>query len=247
MKINERILNKKDIDDEVIKVNKNKVNYIYTANNMISDNICQEIIKYIEEFKSNKFGKEGTTLGKNLNKDMKNSYDIYMDSGFVESQDKNFRRIFTGLYHAIFSYTHYYLCHTGNYGTKNIGLSYDNWKNSRPIYYSKSIVWEDLCFRKYNANEGAYFKPHFDKPIGNNRILAGIIYLNKLNKGGSIVFPQYNKKIKPDAGKLVMFPSNFTHLHYTEPSDTDRYCVVIHVRELRNEMEPNAPVLTIKE
>ena len=170
-----------------------------------------------------------------------------MDSGFVESQDKNFRRIFTGLYHAIFSYTHYYLCHTGNYGTKNIGLSYDNWKNSRPIYYSKGIVWEDLCFRKYNANEGAYFKPHFDKPIGNNRILAGIIYLNKLNKGGSIVFPQYNKKIKPDAGKLVMFPSNFTHLHYTEPSDTDRYCVVIHVRELRNEMEPNAPVLTIKE
>ena len=120
MKINERILNKKDIDDEVIKVNKNKVNYIYTANNMISDNICQEIIKYIEEFKSNKFGREGTTLGKNLNKDMKNSYDIYMDPAFVKSQDKNFNRIFTGLYHAVFSYTHYYLCHTGNYSIKNI-------------------------------------------------------------------------------------------------------------------------------
>ena len=247
MKINERILNKKNIDDQVIKVNKNKVNYIYTANNIIPDNICEEIIKYIEEFKSNKFGMQGTTLGKHLNKNMKNSYDIYMDPAFVKSQDKNFKNIFIGLYHAIFSYTHYYLCYTGNYGTDNIGISYDDWKKSKPIYYSKNIAWEDFCFRKYNANKGAYFKPHFDKPIGNNRILAGIIYLNKLNKGGSIVFPQYNKKIKPDAGKLVIFPSNFTHLHYTEPSDTDRYCVVIHARELRNEIESNTPVLTIKE
>ena len=50
MKINERILNKKDIDDEVIKVNKNKVNYIYTANNVIPNDVCKKIIKYIEEF-----------------------------------------------------------------------------------------------------------------------------------------------------------------------------------------------------
>ena len=49
MKINERILNKKDIDDEVIKVNKNKVNYIYTANNVIPNDVCKKIIKYIEE------------------------------------------------------------------------------------------------------------------------------------------------------------------------------------------------------
>ena len=41
--------------------------------------------------------------------------------------------------------------------------------------------------------------------------LAAICYLNEDYVGGEIFFPHINKKIKPSAGDLVMFPGKFRH------------------------------------
>jgi hypothetical protein len=41
--------------------------------------------------------------------------------------------------------------------------------------------------------------------------LAAICYLNDDYVGGEIFFPQLNKKIKPNAGDLIMFPGRFRH------------------------------------
>jgi predicted 2-oxoglutarate/Fe(II)-dependent dioxygenase YbiX len=41
--------------------------------------------------------------------------------------------------------------------------------------------------------------------------LAAICYLNDDYVGGEIFFPHVNKKIKPKAGDLVMFPGRFRH------------------------------------
>lgn len=45
------------------------------------------------------------------------------------------------------------------------------------------------------------------------RILTFIVYLNDVEEGGETEFLYYPKRIKPEQGKLVLFPGFFTHAH----------------------------------
>ncbi len=75
----------------------------------------------------------------------------------------------------------------------------------------------------YHANHSDYF-PQGDS-ILRNRHLTGICFLSDVSEGGELVFPQQNLEIKPEQGKLVIFPSGWTHAHHTMPvlSDDLRY------------------------
>ena len=109
------------------------------------------------------------------------------------------------------------------------GLLKDNEK-----IFAKLITWESICLRKYNANNGGYHYPHHDCGKGSNRILAGLIYLNTCIEGGETEFPIIGRKYKPIEGKMIIFPSYFTHNHFSHLSEEDRYAVVFHVRETMN-------------
>lgn len=63
---------------------------------------------------------------------------------------------------------------------------------------------------KYEA--GHYLPPHADQGIS-TRILSGLTYLNDDYEGGELNFPQSNIKIKPKAGSILFFPSNFVYVH----------------------------------
>ena len=43
-----------------------------------------------------------------------------------------------------------------------------------------------------------------------------IMYLNDVDEGGATVFPYYNLSVKPEKGKLLMFPSFYTYTHRGE-------------------------------
>ena len=64
------------------------------------------------------------------------------------------------------------------------------------------------------TDEGGFFDWHTDYSPGQNRILGGILYLNDVNEedGGSTEFNS-GRKIQPEAGKIIIFPSDLTHLH----------------------------------
>jgi hypothetical protein len=64
------------------------------------------------------------------------------------------------------------------------------------------------------TDEGGFFDWHTDYSPGQNRILGGILYLNDVKEedGGSTEFNS-GRKIQPEAGKLIIFPSDLTHLH----------------------------------
>ena len=49
--------------------------------------------------------------------------------------------------------------------------------------------------------------------------------MSDVSEGGELVFPQQDLEIKPERGKLVIFPSGWTHDHHTMPvlSDEVRY------------------------
>lgn len=44
-----------------------------------------------------------------------------------------------------------------------------------------------------------------------------LIYLTDVIEGGELLFPKQNRKIKPELGKVVLFPCNFTYPHVAMP------------------------------
>ena len=77
--------------------------------------------------------------------------------------------------------------------------------------------------QKYQRNHG-YFRNHVDSfPSADNacRVLSFILYLNTVEQGGETVFPLHELAVNPVAGRIVAFPSLFTHPHEGRPSYSD--------------------------
>lgn len=62
------------------------------------------------------------------------------------------------------------------------------------------------------------------------RILSLVAYVNDDYTGGELEFPVYDVKIKPTAGSVVLFPSNFPFEHMAHPvgvsDDSVKYSIV---------------------
>ena len=76
---------------------------------------------------------------------------------------------------------------------------------------------EDTGFQvqRYEMRNG-YYRPHVDSLPGTSsgdRVLAAMIYLNTVEEGGETRFPLHDVRIKPVAGRIVLFPASWTHLH----------------------------------
>lgn len=80
----------------------------------------------------------------------------------------------------------------------------------------------------YRRGEGRYGK-HFDDRFGVGRVLAFMWYLNDVAEGGDTVF--FNDsfaeiRIRPTAGTLLLFPTNWTFTHGgSTPLSDDKYIV----------------------
>ena len=110
--------------------------------------------------------------------------------------------------------------------------------NSEHLKQFNSLVGE--CFIEY-AEEYTYFKDkkvnqHFAKiqktlpgegfhswhcendTIENGkRLLGTMLYLNDVEDGGETEFLYQHKRFKPEAGKLLIWPAAWTHLHRGNP------------------------------
>lgn len=49
------------------------------------------------------------------------------------------------------------------------------------------------------------------------RFAVWMIYLNDVNKGGKTDFPNQGLSVKPEAGKMVIWPAAYTHTHRSAP------------------------------
>lgn len=67
---------------------------------------------------------------------------------------------------------------------------------------------------KYGVN--GFLPAHQDHGIS-SRVLSTVMYLNDDYEGGEIEFVNSNIKIKPPAGSIIFFPSNFLYIHEVHP------------------------------
>lgn len=63
---------------------------------------------------------------------------------------------------------------------------------------------------------GGFLPAHQDHGVS-SRILSTVSYLNDDYEGGEIEFQNSNVKIKPPAGSIIFFPSNFLYVHEVYP------------------------------
>ena len=100
----------------------------------------------------------------------------------------------------------------------------------RPQFHSADSGYE---YHLYNPNDVCHF--HWDGEfVGLNsankktllRYASVILHLNTVHEGGELVFPEQNKSIKTEEGKLVIFPPYGMYGHYTTPSNETREVIV---------------------
>jgi hypothetical protein len=68
-------------------------------------------------------------------------------------------------------------------------------------------------------NDGQFYE-------GLIRYASVILHLNTVDDGGDLVFPNQNKHVKTEAGKIVVFPPYGMFEHYTTPAKVDRDVIV---------------------
>ena len=106
----------------------------------------------------------------------------------------------------------------------------DGWKEyskTLPTPQGQPMSFSDYSVRIYYKNQGKFLE-HVDQCAGPNatRVFGIILYLNTVDEGGETDFKDYKLKVKPEAGKLIIFPCNYLFRHEgTVPLSEDKYII----------------------
>ena len=86
-------------------------------------------------------------------------------------------------------------------------------------------------YHLYHSNDICHH--HVDGELSNTkndktllRYASVILHLNTVHEGGELIFPEQNKSVKTEEGKLVIFPPYGMYGHYTTPSNEPREVIV---------------------
>lgn len=82
---------------------------------------------------------------------------------------------------------------------------------SRHFRINELRYWEAFNFIRYG--EGQHFMEHHDHGFSYNCTLSAVSYLNDDYEGGELYFRLQDLNVKPTAGDLYLFPSNFMYPH----------------------------------
>jgi hypothetical protein len=179
--------------------------FIFIDENNIDKSLCAEIIDLFEK----DYRKETGMFGGNFprtNLSIKDTLEIAFSNLDEEHWINIDRVLFESLNNALQKYL--------------LKLSTVN------AQFSPCIVDQaGFQIQKYERNRGKYIW-HTDSLIAPNyhRIITFIWYLNDVIEGGETCF--LNGKIKPTAGKLVLFPATWTYIHCGNvPVSSNKYII----------------------
>ena len=122
----------------------------------------------------------------------------------------------------------------------DMNLMYPLMQNAKQGYYEDCGIfdriikpehnWEEVRMKRYRAGEGEEFRPHNDTwdLATSRRFLVYFWYLNDVEVGGETEFFRLERplKVRPKAGRLIMFPSTWQYLHAGRPpKSNDKYII----------------------
>jgi len=101
--------------------------------------------------------------------------------------------------------------------------------------YRELWEWPGICdtgfrLQRYIRNYG-YYRQHVDanpwgKKVVSGRVLAAVVYLNTVEKGGETYFPEHDVSVPAVAGSVSLFPAAWTHPHQgNTPLGNDKWMI----------------------
>ena len=183
--------------------------FIWTKENCVSSKFCEDAIEKFEKSKDKVRGHVGekSTSSPSVELDIKRSLDLYISDKFDWCQIND---------HLSYTLSDSVKTYFDILREKNINLGFGA---------DQQIV--DSGFQIQKTEPGEFYKWHNDFALRGNyaRILTYIFYLNDVNEGGETEFID-GTLIKPEEGKLMLFPATWTYIHQGRPpiSNTKYIC-----------------------
>lgn len=83
--------------------------------------------------------------------------------------------------------------------------------------FPEVFIETDEGYTLLRYKDGNFYGKHTDDFRSHHRIVSGLLYLNDDYEGGELYFNDLDELIKPKAGSIVLFPSNFAFAHESKP------------------------------
>jgi len=161
--------------------------FIFEKNNALPFDICKEMIRRFEACEEEQY--EGH-IGQNVEKDR----DIKRSTDLVTSGKENWKDIDKELF-------------------RSLGSAIAEFRETYPFFKG---AFKDMGYAIQRTRPGEFYHWHIDGGSHefSHRQLVALWYLNDVEgPGGETEFGYQNIKIKPEEGKLVLFPPFWTHEH----------------------------------
>ena len=162
--------------------------------NISNDELCKSIITFFEN--NPNLQKKGVTSGNTLNEEVKKSTDITINPNSLDDKD---REIFIRYF-------------------KHLNECFLDYKEQFPFLktFIKKIGIGPFNIQKYSSGDH-FSKLHSERTSVStlHRLFAWMTYLNdvKEDDGGTTDFDYYKIKVKPERGKTLIWPAEWTHAH----------------------------------
>jgi Rps23 Pro-64 3,4-dihydroxylase Tpa1-like proline 4-hydroxylase len=98
--------------------------------------------------------------------------------------------------------------------------------NYRGIFKVEEEIVDVEPYGLLRYSGGEEYKFHYDGGTESKRSISVLVYLNDDYSGGEIEFPNFKVKIKPKAGTLILFPSNYAYGHIAHPVESGTKYVI---------------------
>ena len=161
--------------------------------NILDDNLCKNIINFFKNHPE--MQKKGST-GDGIDEKIKKSTDIGINPNSLKEKDYDIFNIYF----------------------KHLNSCFLDYRDQFPYLKTmlKQINIGPFNIQKYEAGDH-FSRVHSERTdIGTlHRLFAWMTYLNDVDEhqGGTTDFHYYNVKVKPECGKTLIWPAEWTHAH----------------------------------
>jgi len=195
-------------------------NYFYINQSSISQELCKTIINI---FDSDNRKYEGVTFG-GLNKNIKDTQDLIIPNSPEKPGFDKWNKIRNFLDKELAKNTKEYIKILDELVNKNH-------EKENTVYeyttFGDFVTNESFMVQKYTKQKGRYIY-HNDFSCINEkkyRVITFLWYLNTVKEGGETEF-WGTHTVKPEAGKLLLFPASWTFPHRGRmPLSDDKYII----------------------
>ena len=186
--------------------------YIYINEHSLAPELCKDIIDIYEKTQ-NKY--KATTIG-GLNEDVLRAFQCPAEN--ITDSD--------------WSIIHSFLVKELTNNLKIYAKILDSkiGHDNRYKHMEDNLIYDSFHINKYECKIEGKYEYHIDtgltKETGQSRHTTFIWYLNDVVEGGETEMKGY-MRIKPEVGKLLLFPSTWTYPHCSRPVvSNDKYVIV---------------------